>query len=356
MQPLVRKVVRQRMMLGAFLLVGALLFWLQPVRARFNDTPRFGYEVQDVAEMVADTMHRNGFDVPHYLAMQDSLFLPPANAAQVLVPARVPVTADYLAQLEDFTYVRTRIFLEDPSTMLLPGDIDVHEFINADLRIDASLPGPHVLIFHTHSTEWFVDTGREGALYDPMTGIMGVGHYLAQVLATYYGLEVLHHTGRFDVVEGRPHIRGAYERMEPVITQLLADHPQIQLVIDLHRDGVREGGGPFTQYLNGTPTARLMFFNGLSRRNVNGEPQPVAWLPNPHQRENLQFSFQAQLAANYLFPGFNRRIYLRAYRFSLHMHPRTLFVEVGNQYNTLQEAKNAMHPLAAIIAQVVLSE
>jgi len=97
-----------------------------------------------------------------------------------------------------------------------------------------------------------------------------------------------------------------------------------------------------------------MFFNGLSRRRVDGEAVEVYWLPNPYQRENLQFSFQAQLAANQLFPGLNRRIYLRAYRFSLHMHPRSIFVEVGNQYNTQQEAKNAMHPLARILADVLL--
>jgi stage II sporulation protein P len=356
-----RRIARVRMALGAVLLLGALWLAWVPARATRCDLPRFGYDAEYITDdetvsaephplPLSDLLYTNGLDLPLSLMLSEMIFSPPQQGDAAL--ARREICPEYLIQLEDFQYLRTRIFLEDPSTMLLPADIDVSAFVNADLRIDPSLPGPHVLIFHTHSTEWFVDTDAD----DPMTGIMGAGKYLAQLLSAHYGLEVLHHTGRYDIVDGRAQIRGAYERMEPVITALLAENPQIQLVIDLHRDGVREGGGPFTHQLNGVPTARLMFFNGLSRSNNNGVPIPVAWLPNPFLRDNLMFSLQAQLAANELFPGLNRRIYLRSYRFSLHMHPRTLFVEVGNQYNTLREAKNAMYPLARIIAEVVLAQ
>jgi stage II sporulation protein P len=365
----VNKIVRQRMILGVLLLSCVLLFAWTRFRPDGNTLPLFGYEYNN-------GFYHNGYDEndlpvmerrpvnPFFnsggsfldaqsllVGLRDTIFVPPPDLMTETF-TRISLPPEYIEQLSDFTYIKNNIFLEDPSTILLPEDIDPHEFLNADLRIDPTAPGPHVLIFHTHSTEWFADTNPD----DPLTGIMGVGLYLAQILSEQYGLEVLHYTGRFDIVEDRPQIMGSYERMEPVITALLAENPEIQLVIDLHRDGVRTGVGPFTHYINDTPTARLMFFNGLSRRNVNGSPVPTAWLPNPYQKENLQFSFQAQLTANQLFPGLNRRVYLRAYRFSLHMHPRSLFVEVGNQYNTLQEAKNAMYPLARIIADVVLAE
>ncbi|MCL2204448.1 MAG: stage II sporulation protein P [Defluviitaleaceae bacterium] len=360
MKKTAKRVARQRMILGLMLLCVVLSAGMLARPA--GDIPLFGYEYDNglpVAERgpherVGSTFRDDGFiqdPESGFTRLQDVILLPPPDHIPPEINSRARVTPQYLEQLMDFTYVRTRIFLEDPSTMLLPGDIDVYEFIHADLRIDPTAPGPHVLIFHTHSTEWFIDTER----YNPATGIVVVGRYLAHVLSEHYGLEVLHYTGSFDMPDGRPQVMGAYCRMEPVITALLAENPEIQLVIDLHRDGVRDGVGPFTRYVDGLPTAQLMFFNGLSRRNVNGQPVPTAWLPNPFQRENLQFSFQAQLAANQLFPGLNRRIYLRAYRFSLHMHPRSIFVEVGNQYNTLQEAKNAMHPLARILADVLLA-
>ena len=356
-----KRIARQRMAMGLMLLVGLFLFSWELFSAPIHDLPRFGYEYNNGLPTAERGVRPEGNTGPHLMMgpparypnarvsiMNERIFHPVGEAP--VLPPRITLTPEYMEQLQCFDYIRRGIFLEDPSTMLLPDDIDADAFIRADLRIDPKLPGPHVLLFHTHSTEWFLDTKPD----DPMTGIMGTGAYLAQILSEYYGLEVLHLTQRFDVVDGITALRGAYERMEPFILEILAENPEIQLVIDLHRDGVRRGVGPFTRYIDGKPTAQLMFFNGLSRRRVDGEAVEVYWLPNPYQRENLQFSFQAQLAANQLFPGLNRRIYLRAYRFSLHMHPRSIFVEVGNQYNTQQEAKNAMHPLARILADVLL--
>ncbi|MCL2189734.1 MAG: stage II sporulation protein P [Defluviitaleaceae bacterium] len=363
MKTTAKTLARQRMVLGGLLIVSVVLFmWTRTHAAGQNGAPRFGYDVNyalpGVDERVDETHHYEPLPLPYidpdyiFTRIQDAMLFPPAQTPPGTSYNDRPYIPMAYIEAMDFQYIRTHLFLEDPSTLLLESDIDPIAFFNADLTIDPSAPGPHVLIFHTHSTEWFIDTNPS----DPMTGIIGVGRYLAEVLSEQFGLEVLHYTGRFDVVNGRPQIMGSYERMEPVITALLAENPQIQLVIDLHRDGVRTGVGPFTRIVNGKPTARIMFFNGLTRRNVNGEAVPTAWLHNPYLQENLQFSFQAQLAANARFPGFNRRVYLRAYRFSTHMHPRSIFVEVGNQYNTLQEAKNAMHPLALILSDVLLKE
>ena len=295
--------------------------------------------------------------IPHAAAptevigLGDVVFTPPPEVPPPADRPRLqPLSAEYIETLSNFNYLTNRIFLVDPETILLPSDINVHNFLAADLTIDTTVQGPKVLIFHTHSAEMFIDSNPAY----PMTGIMGVGRYLAEILATRHGIETLHHPGRFDIVDGRSHRGGSYERMEPVIRQILADNPSIQVVIDLHRDGVGEHHPAFLQYVNGIPTAQIMFFNGLSRQNRNGQAVNIYRLPNPYQTENLSFSFRLQLAANQLYPGLARRVYLRQFRYSLHMIPLSTLVEVGNQHNTQQQAKNAMHPLADIIAAVVL--
>jgi len=285
------------------------------------------------------------------MGLNDIIFTPPTEVTAMPAPREFsPPETSYIQNLLDFSYLTNRIFLVDPETILLSTDIDVHSFLETDLTIDTTVEGPTVLIFHTHSTEMFTDSDP----LDSMTGIMGVGRYLAQVLSERHGLEVLHHTGRFDIVDGTPRIRGSYERMEPAIRRILQENPSIQVVIDLHRDGVGAHSPAFTRYVDDKPTAQLMFFNGLSRQNINGQAVNIERLPNPYQRENLNFSFRMQLAANQMYPGLARRIYLRAYRYSLHMMPLSTLVEVGNQHNTLREAKNAMYPLADIIASVLL--
>jgi len=289
------------------------------------------------------------------IGTHDVTFAPlpePTHTTPPTRPQLAPVSEEYIQTLSNFNYLTNRIFLVDPETILFPSDIDVTAFLEADLTIDNAVDGPRVLVFHTHSAEMFIDSNPDY----PMSGIMGAGLYLAQVLYEQHGIETMHHTGRFDIVDGRSHRGGSYERMEPVIRQILADNPSIQVVIDLHRDGVGEHHPAFVHYVNGVPTAQLMFFNGLSRQNRNGQAVDIHRLPNPYQRENLNFSFRLQLAANQLYPGLARRVYLRAFRYSLHMMPLSTLVEVGNQHNTLQQAKNAMHPLADIIAAVVLGE
>ena len=60
-----------------------------------------------------------------------------------------------------------------------------------------------------------------------------------------------------------------------------------------------------------------------------------------------------QLSAAEYYPGYTRKIYLKGYRFNMHYCPKTLLVEVGAQTNTVQEAKNAMVPLADILNKVL---
>lgn len=97
--------------------------------------------------------------------------------------------------------------------------------------------------------------------------------------------------------------------------QLLAKNPTIQVVIDLHRDEVAQDTRLVTE-LQGRSTAKFMFFNGLSRTRKTGD---IDYLRNENQEANLAFSFQMQLKAAEYYPGLTRRIYLKGYRYNMHL-------------------------------------
>jgi len=247
--------------------------------------------------------------------------------------------------------LRNAMYIVDPRTVFVPEMFDIDRFLATDMGVNPqSLANgdPVVLIFHTHSTEFFVDSNPD----DKFSGIVGVGAHLA-ALFNDMGIGTIHMTQRFDFIDGQSHIMGAYERQVPYIQRILAENPTIEVVIDLHRDGLPEGAPKLVTDINGRPTAQIMFFNGLSTLNDGGQPLPIATLPNPNLPYNLAFSFQMQLAANEMFDNFTRRIYLNAFRYSLHFAPKSLLVEVGAQNNTFQEAINAMQPLAEVLASVI---
>ena len=60
-----------------------------------------------------------------------------------------------------------------------------------------------------------------------------------------------------------------------------------------------------------------------------------------------------QLTAAEYYPNLTRRIYLKGYRYNMHLLPKSLLVEVGAQTNSFQEAKNAMEPLADVLIKVL---
>ena len=200
---------------------------------------------------------------------------------------------------------------------------------------------PQILIYHTHSQETFADSIPGNA----QTGIMGVGEVLAEILRKQYGYNVMHHMGQYDV-EKRDY---AYSNSLPALEAILKENPSIEVVIDLHRDGVN-GSKRLVTEINGKPTAQIMFFNGLSRTKESGE---LTSLPNPYQAENLAFSFQMEYEAKQYYPGFSRCIYLKGYRYNLHLRPRSVLLEVGAQTNTVEEVKNAMGPFSDILHKVL---
>lgn len=251
-----------------------------------------------------------------------------------------------MEKLKDPAYLKSNFYIVDSRTSFVAEDFNVEEFLKKDFTIEAGGEAPKILIFHTHSHEDFCDSDGSDA-----ETIYGIGEMLAETLSEKYNIPTMHDTGRYDYVDGKVQILGAYERMEPAVRKILEENPSIEMVIDLHRDGVDENIKLVTD-IDGKPTARIMFFNGLCKYLENGKL--VNGASNPYLEDNLAFSFQMQLKAGELYPNFTRKVYLHAYRFSLHMKARSLLIELGAQTNTIEEAKNAVEPLAEVIAGVLL--
>lgn len=249
-----------------------------------------------------------------------------------------------LEKLKDFDYLMGHFYTVDSSTSVDPEQLNAQTLLGKDLTIDQSGEGPKVLIYHTHSQEAFADS-RKGEESDT---IVGVGEYLAQLLNETYQIPTLHHKGVYDLIDGKLDRSRAYELALPEVEKILKENPSIEVVIDLHRDGVGDSTH-LVEEINGKSTAQIMFFNGMSRTKANG---PIEYLKNPYIEDNLAFSLQMQLAAQ-KYPGFTRRIYLKSYRYNMHVTPKTLLVEAGAQTNTVEEMRNAMEILAETLDTVL---
>ena len=240
----------------------------------------------------------------------------------------------------DFEKLVRDFYVIDNNTMAGKELLDAETFLGKDFRVEKGTEEPQILIYHTHSLEEFADSepGNE------MQTVVGVGERLTEILQEEYGYNVMHHTGKYDTVRDK-----AYAKSLPALEEILEQYPSIKVVIDLHRDAVPEDQ-KLVMDLDGRPTARFMFFNGLSRTTKTGE---ITYLKNENLEDNLAFSFRMQKAAMEYYPGLSRKIYLKGYRYNMHLKPMSLLIELGAQNNTLEEAMNACDPLAHILDLVI---
>lgn len=253
-------------------------------------------------------------------------------------------------QLSKSDFLLSKIFVVDGNTSMTKEELDIGNLLDTDLTVEGLKQTGEkreykVLIYHTHGSESFADS-REGKKEDT---IVGVGSYLTKILEGQYGIAVYHDETAYDVIDGVLDRSKAYENAYNNVSKILKENPSIEVVIDLHRDGVDEETHLVTE-VNGKRTAKIMFLNGVSRSNMNGE---IDYLKNPNKLSNLAFSFQMYLTGKEHYGDYVRKIYVRSLRYNLHLLPRTALIEVGAQNNTLEEEKNAMEPLAAILDKVL---
>lgn len=248
-------------------------------------------------------------------------------------------------QLKDYDFLIKHFYTVDSTTTVTAGELRGDVLSEQDLSIDFSVQEPKILIYHTHGSESFSDS--QGS--EKEETIIGVGDVLADLLEQKYHIKTYHDRSFYDTVNGKLDRSKAYTYAGNGVTKILEKYPSIEVVIDLHRDAVKEGTKLVT-LINGKPTAKIMFFNGMSRTAKNGD---ISYLKNPNKETNLAFSLQMQLAAAEKYPGFTRKIYLKGYRYNLHLKPRSLLIEAGAQTNTKEEMRNAMDPLADLLYTVL---
>lgn len=242
-------------------------------------------------------------------------------------------------KLMDYNYVLNNFYVVPSVTSLRPQVLDLDKISQVDLRIEKNSTVPQILVFHTHSQEKFADSEENGM------SIVNVGDRLVSLLQEQYGYNVIHLTDEFDMAGGVLDRSEAYTYANTKLDEVLAQNPSIQVVIDLHRDGVDASKHLVTE-IDGKQTARIMLFNGISYTKEQGE---IDYLPNPYITENLAMTYKMYLLGKINYPDLFRCIYISGYRYCLHHVPRSMLIEAGAQTNTYEEVYNAMEPLARLI-------
>ena len=283
------------------------------------------------------------------LALQQDTAVQSENVAAVPASGVVNGTGSEafvkkLWETKDVHYLWDHFYIVDSTTSVKRKLFPVERLLRRDMKLPVQKGKKQILIYHTHGASESFSDSRSGKVED---SVIGVGEELKKELEKN-GYGTIHDTTKYDWMDGKIDRSKAYNVSLEGVQKQLEKNPDIQVIIDLHRDSVGKNKHTYTT-IDGKRTAIAMFFNGMSR-NQTGE---IAYLTNPNREANLAFSLQLKCHAMELYEGFTKPIYLKGYRYNLHLKERALLIELGNENNTVEEAMNAAAPLAKIIADVL---
>ena len=208
--------------------------------------------------------------------------------------------------------------------------------------------GPLVLIVHTHTTESYTPSGQYSYSPDESTrtqdknfNVVRVGDGIAAELQAA-GINVIHDTS----INDSPSYNGSYKKTLGVIESYLAQYPSIQVVLDVHRDGMTAQDG--TKYkvsadIGAEKAAQVMVLCGSSEGG----------LPHPNWKENLKLGLRIQDVLTTEYKGLARPLHLVKERYNQHATPGSMIIEVGTDGNTLDEALVTAKYTGRAIAKVL---
>lgn len=230
--------------------------------------------------------------------------------------------------------------------------LDISETLKLPMALDNAKNGEiSVLIFHTHTTETYQILDKPNYLKsfssrsnDEKMNMIRVGEEIASVLRSE-GIGVIHDKTIYD-----SQYSGAYERSGKAVDEYLKKYPTIQIVIDVHRDGIQSGETtkikPVTT-INGKKAAQIMIITGCEGNGVTGFPD---W------EYNLRFALNLQKKAEDMYPSLMRPLFFCNRKYNMYKSRCSVLLEMGSDANTLDEAAYSGRLIGDVLAKLIKSQ
>jgi stage II sporulation protein P len=200
---------------------------------------------------------------------------------------------------------------------------------------DIDYEKPVVLIYHTHATESYqpVEEGNFHSLKEYGT-VREVGDALAEELEAK-GIQVIHDKTLHD----SPSYNQSYTRSLETVKKLMGSNASNMIVIDLHRDAAAYSG-------NTSKTTTI-------KKDTVAKYSLVIGTGNPNLEALKSFANQVNQTAEETYPGFGGRIIEKQYKFNQYVSDHHLLLEVGNNQNTIEQAKLTGKYFGDVLAKVI---
>lgn len=271
---------------------------------------------------------KNSSQPPSESEPKDTIEL--ASGAMNTEPIENSVTNTYTNNYNGVQIKNTSVY-ELNDDMINPSSLDINK--------------QNIIIFHTHTCESYTQSDafqyEESGNFRTLNlerSVAKVGSSLTDYLM-YYGFNVIHNIDYHDY----PSYSSSYERSMETVQSMLANNPDTDIIIDVHRDAIADGSYAPTVKIGDETVSQLMFVLGTDGGG----------LEHPNWVNNLKFAVKVQEKANELYPGLFKPIIVRNSRYNQQLGKAACIIEVGATGNTLDQSIASMKYLSYVLNEVL---
>lgn len=246
--------------------------------------------------------------------------------------------------LSDIKFLSSTEFLLKYSFGIDNFNSGIEPVVNAenmtDVNIKKESTKPLVYIFNTHQTEGYQSNFLES--FNINNTVYFASHILGEYLSDLGLGTVVEENAVVDILNANGWKYGrSYKASRILLENAYRENPSLKFFIDLHRDSASYERTVLD--IDGKKYAKMLFVVGLEHDNYQANLDLANKL-----NEKLK-AFNPSISRGVLTkkgPGVNG-IYNQDF------HPSTILVEVGGQYNNIEEVNNSLKVLANAIYEVM---
>lgn len=228
-------------------------------------------------------------------------------------------------------------------------DVDFSSALKSDLTFDIekNTDSPQVLIYHTHTSEGYIDEDVEffyesfySRTQNSDFNVVAVGDAITDAL-NKEGIKTVHDKTVHDST-----YNGSYDRSVQTVESDMNKYKSIRVVLDIHRDAIGTDEckiKPVFTY-KGKKAAQIMIMSGC---DVNGEMGFENW------ENNLGFALKIQNNAEKMYPGMTRPLNFGYFAYNEYVCDGSLLIEVGTEANSIDEAVYTGELLGNVLAETL---
>lgn len=208
-------------------------------------------------------------------------------------------------------------------------------------KITVDKSKPYIALYHTHASEGYQPL-KEGIYHieDKTKNVIGVGEIITTVLEANN-----HKTKHIETYHDIPVYNKSYSRSLNTINKIKEEEKNIKVFIDVHRDGRDKNSPDYEEFLKKSKTK----INGVDTATF----ALVVGPETPNYDSVLNFAKYIKAVSDTLYPGLCKGIIIKPYgKFNLYSSNYATLLEVGGNFNTIEEAKESAKLIGEILSIV----